>query len=321
MRAAVVERYGGPDAARVAEVPDPEPGRDEVLVRVVAAAVSSGDARLRAARYPPGFGMLPRLAIGLRGPRRRVLGVTLSGTVEEVGAGVSGFAAGDEVCTMNGARMGAHAELVAVKAERLVRLPAGVTHEQAAGVLFGGTTALHYLRDKGRLRPGMRVLVNGGSGAVGTAAVQLARHSGATVTAVTSAGNAELVRGLGAAHVIDYRAQPLATVDERYDIVLDTVGNLDIVSGRRLLADGGRLLLAVASLGQMLRARGDVAAGPAPERVADMAELLALVAQGELVAVVSRTFPLAEIAEAYRLVDGGHKVGNVLVLPGGHGNG
>ena len=161
----------------------------------------------------------------------------------------------------------------------------------------------------------MRVLVNGGSGAVGTAAVQLARHAGATVTAVTSDANTELMGSLGATHVIDYRRQPLDGIDERFDIVLDTVGNLDLTSGRRLLADGGRLLLAVASLGQMLRARGDVAAGPAPERVADMEELLALVAQGALTVVVSATFALSDIVEAYRLVDGGHKVGNVLVLP------
>jgi len=321
MRAVVVERYGGPEVARVTEVPRPEPGRGEVLVRVMAAAVTSGDARLRAARFPPGFGVLTRLAVGLRGPRCRVLGAALSGTVEATGAEVSGFAAGDAVCAMNGFRMRGHAELVAVKAERLARLPAGVTHEQAAGILFGGTTALHYLRDKGRLRAGMRVLVNGASGAVGTAAVQLARHGGATVTAVTSAANAELVASLGAAEVIDYRLQPLDTLGERFDIVLDTVGNLDLASGRRLLADGGRLLLAVASLGQMLRARGDAAAGPAPERVADIDELLALVAGGDLTVVVSRTFALEEIADAYRLIDGGHKVGNIVVLPGRHGTG
>ena len=318
MRAVVVERYGGPDAARVAEVSRPEPGRDDVLVRVAAAAVTSGDARMRAARFPPGFALPSRLAIGLRGPRRRVLGATLSGTVESIGGGVTGFAVGDAVCTINGARMGAHAELVAVKAERLARLPDGVTHEQAAGILFGGTTALHYLRNKGRLRAGMRVLVNGASGAVGTAAVQLARHAGATVTAVTSAANTELVTSLGAEEVIDYRAKPLDTLDQRFDIVLDTVGNLDLASGRRLLADGGRLLLVVASLGQMLRARGDAAADPAPERVADYDELLALVAAGDLTVVVSRTFPLDEIADAYRLIDSGHKVGNILVLPGGH---
>jgi len=235
--------------------------------------------------------------------------------VEESGAEVAGFAPDDAVCAMNGTRMGAHAEYVAVKAQRLARVPAGVTHEQAAGVLFGGSAALYYLRDKGRLRSGMRVLVNGGSGAVGTAAVQLARHAGATVTAVTSAANAELVLRLGATQVIDYRHQPLSSIDERFDIVLDTVGNMSPTSGRRLLADGGRLLLVVASLGQMLRARGDVAAGPAPERVADMEELLALVAQGALTVVVNDTFALTDIVEAYRLVDSGHKVGNIVVLP------
>jgi len=315
VRAAVVDGYGAPEVARVVEVPPPTPRADEVLVRVRAAAVTSGDARIRGARFPAGFAFFARPVFGIRRPRRPILGGTFSGQVEAVGARVRGFAPGDEVCGMTGARMGAHAELVAVRATRLARTPSTVTHDDAAGVLFGGSAALFFLRDKASVRPGTSVLVNGASGAIGTNAVQLAKHFGATVTGVTSRANAELVAKLGADRVIDYTSEDVATMGGRFDVVLDTVGNLSIATGRRLLTERGRLLLAVASLGDNLRARGNVVAGVAPERVAIFDVLLQLVAEGKLTVVIDRVYDLAGIAEAHRRVDGGHKVGNVLVHP------
>jgi NADPH:quinone reductase-like Zn-dependent oxidoreductase len=315
MRAAVVSRYGPPDVVRVAEVPAPVPGPKEVLVRVVATAVTAGDARIRGGRFPRGFGVPARLALGLRGPRRAVLGVVFSGVVEAVGAAVADLAPGDEVSGMTGVRMGAHAELVAVPAARAVRKPAEVTHDDAAGVLFGGTTALHFLRDKGRVGRGRTVLVNGASGAIGTNAVQLAKHRGATVTAVTSGANAELVTGLGADRVIDYTTTPLERVTERFDVVLDTVGTLSPATGRRLLADGGVLLLAAATLAETVVPRRRVKAGPAPARPEDVAFLLERVAKGELTVVVDEVVGLDGIVAAYRRVDSGRKVGNLLVRP------
>lgn len=315
MRAAVVDVYGGPDVVRVEEVPDPRPGRDDVLVRVRAAAVTSADARIRAARFPRGFAAPARVMFGLRRPRRHVLGSVFSGVVHAVGDRVAGLAVGDLVAGTAGLSMGAHAELLAVTSRRVVRTPQGVGHDDAAGVLFGGLTALTYLRDRACVTHGTTVLVNGASGAVGSCAVQLARHLGATVTAVTSGRNAELVTQLGAAHVIDHTTQDLTAVDERYDVVLDAVGNLSIAGGRRLLAPGGRLLLAVGTLGQTLRARGDVAAGPSPERTEDMAHLLQLVADGHLRVVVDRVGDLDDVVELHRRVDTGRKVGNVLVHP------
>lgn len=315
MRAAVVDRYGGPEAVRVVEVPSPAAGKGEVLVRVTAAAVTSGDARIRAASAPRGFGSLVRLAFGVRGPRRQVLGGSLAGVVAEVGPGVAGFRPGDRVCAMTGIRMGAHAEFAVVPVARVVQVPAEVSDADAAGVLFGGTTALHFLR-KGRVGAGSTVLVNGASGAVGTNAVQLARNLGATVTAVTSGANAPLVTRLGAADVIDYNAQPvsgLAERGDRFDMVLDTVGNLDIKGGRQLLREGGTLGLVVATLGQMMRARGNVMAGSSGEKADDFAELLALVASGVLTVVHDQAFPLEQIADAYHRVDSRHKVGNVIV--------
>jgi len=284
-------------------------------VRVVAAAVTSGDARIRAGRFPPGFGVPARLAFGLRGPRRRILGYVFSGVVEEVGAGVANIAPGHTVCGMTGMSMGAHAEYVSVAARRVAAVPSGVSHSDAAGLLFGGSTALYFLRDRALVRPGMTVLVNGASGAVGSNAVQLARHFGATVTGVTSARNADFVRRLGAERVIDYAISDVRTLRDRFDVVFDAVGNLSIASGRPLLRDGGVLVLAVASLWDMLRARRGVVAGSGPERAADFEWLLQILAANELTVVVDRTFSLDQISDAYRLVDSGHKRGNVIVRP------
>lgn len=315
MKAAVFDRYGPPDVVHVADVPRPEPKAGEVLVRVHAAAVTSGDARLRGSRFPAGFTPFARLALGVFRPRRRILGSAYSGVVEAAGSAVTRLRAGDEVCGMLGARMGAHAEYVTVAAAKAAPKPAAVSHDDAAGLLFGGTTALFFLRDKGRLTAGRSVLVNGASGAVGTNAVQLARHFGATVTGVTSGANAELVRRLGAAHIIDHTRRDVTRTAERYDVVLDTVGTLSIAAGRRLLTPSGRLLLAVGSLGDTVRARGNVVAGVAPERPADYELLLGLVEAGELTVVVDQVHDLADAAEAHARVDTGHKVGNVLLHP------
>jgi NADPH:quinone reductase-like Zn-dependent oxidoreductase len=315
MRAAVVDRYGPPEVVRVTSVPRPSPGQGELLVRVLAAPVTSADARIRGARFPRGFAFLARLGLGLTGPRRPVLGSSFAGLVERIGAGVDGSRPGDRVCGMTGLRMGTHAEFVAVRASEVAEVPSDVSIEDAAGVLFGGTTALHFLRDRASVGPGTSVLVNGASGAVGTNAVQLAKHLGATVTAVTSGANAALVTDLGADAVIDHTtSEPFAT-DERFDVVLDGVGNLSIATGRRLLAPGGVLVLAVGGLWETIRARGDVVAGSAPERVEDYLVLLELVASGALKVVLDAGFDLDHIVAAHRIVDSGRKRGNVIVRP------
>lgn len=315
MRAAVAREYGGPGVVRVVDVDTPSPGPRDVLVRVRATAVTAADSRIRGARFPRGFGPFARLAFGVRRPRRPVLGNTFSGVVEAVGPKVAGSAVGDEVCGTTGLRMGTHAEQVVVPASRVVPKPPGVSHDDAAGVLFGGTTALFFLRDKATVGPGTRVLVNGASGAIGTSAVQLARHAGAVVTGVTSGANVDLVRSLGAQHVVDHTTTDVRSLPDRYDVVLDTVGTLSPSAGRRLLADGGVLLLAVADLGETLRARGDVKAGSAPERAEDVRELLALVASGALRVVIDRVLGLDDIVAAHERVDSGRKVGNLVVHP------
>jgi NADPH:quinone reductase-like Zn-dependent oxidoreductase len=313
MKAAVINRYGPPDTVRVAEVPHPRPRAAEVLVRVHAVAVTSADTRVRGARFPAGFAPFARLVFGLFRPRRRILGSSFSGVVEAVGSAVTRLQPGDAVCGMTGLKMGAHAEYLTVAAEKLVDKPDAVSHENAAGLLFGGTTALFFLRDKVNVAPGGSVLINGASGAIGTNAVQLAKHFGAVVTGVCSGGNAELVTGLGASRVIDYTRDDLLECPDRFDVVFDTVGSLSIDSGRRLLSDGGVLLLAVANLWETLRARGNVVAATAPERVDDMELLLQMVAGGELTVVVDHVYDFAEVAKAHSRVDTGHKVGNVVL--------
>lgn len=320
MRAAVALSYGGPEVVRVVEVARPVPGAGEVLVRVHATTVSAGDARIRGARFPRGFGLPARLAFGLGRPRQPVLGIDCAGVVEATGEGVDDLAVGDRVLAMTGMRLGCHAEYAVVGPASRVRLPDAVPPVEAVALAFGGTTALHFLRERGRLAAGERLLVNGAAGAVGAAAVQIGHHLGAHVTAVCSAANAELARSLGADAVIDYARDDFAAGSARWDVVLDAVGNVGYRRAKPVLADGGRLLQLVAGLPEMAVApilsastRHRIACGSAPERGEDLATLLSLHRDGALRPVVDRVLPLAAIAEAHARVESGRKVGSVVI--------
>lgn len=315
MRVASVYRYGPPEEVVLEEAPRPAPRAGEVLVRVEAVAVTSGDARMRAGRFPRGFGVPARLALGVRGPRSRVLGSALSGIVERLPEEATPFSVGDAVSGMTGMRLGAHAEFARVSATSLAPTPPGVRHEDAAAILFGGSTALHFLRDRVGVKAGDRVLVNGASGSVGTAAVQLAAHLGATVTAVSSSRNHDLVTRLGADRVVDYARTPVADLGDRFDVVFDAIGNVSRAEGLKLLTPDGALVLAVASLPDTIRARGRVFAGSARERAEDFAFLLDLVGRGLIDPVTRVAGGLDAIQEAHRLVDTGRKVGNLVILP------
>jgi NADPH:quinone reductase-like Zn-dependent oxidoreductase len=319
MKAAIVRRYGPPGVVRVEDVPRPDPKANEVLIKVRATTVSAGDARLRSARVPPGFGVLLRLGFGIFGPRRPILGWEFAGEVAAVGPSVSRFAPGDRVF---GVRMGSHAEYVAAPADNTVPIPPSVGYEDAAALVFGGMTTLFYLRDKAKIQLGERVAVNGASGAVGTAAVQLAKHFGAIVTGVCSAANADLVRSLGAARVVDYTREDFTKIGDTYDIILDAVGNCPFSRCERALAPEGRLLLVVSSLGEMLRglvqpsrAGRKVLTGVGSPRSDDLMLLAELAASGALKPVIDRTYPLARIADAHAYVDTGRKRGSVIITP------
>ena len=320
MKAAIVTRYGTADVVEIRDIATPHAKPGQVVIRQHATTVTSGDARIRAANMPPGFGLILRLVFGLSGPRQPVLGICVAGEVAEVGPGVTGVTVGDRVLATTGFAMRAHAEYVAVKADRLVSLPEGLTMEQAAALPFGALTALYYLRDRAKLAPGETVLVNGASGAVGAATVQLARHFGAKVTAVCSAANADLVRSLGADHVIDYQTQDFRRTGTRYDVIVDCTGTATAETCRDALVPGGRLCLVVASLAYQItaawhsrRSGVKVIAGVGKEAPADLKFLADLASKGPMRPHIGATFPFAQIAKAHALVDTGHKRGNTVI--------
>ena len=324
MKAAVCAAYGGPDVVQVREIPAPLAKPGEIVIRVLATTVSSADARVRGARFPAGFALPARLFLGLTRPRTPILGTELAGVVEAVGTKVTRYRPGDKVFAFSGVGMGCHAEFKAMPEDGpIAPMPAGFTFEEAASISFGGTTALYFLRDVAGVQPGERVLVNGASGAVGSAAVQLARHFGAHVTGVCSAANAGLARSLGADEVIDYAVADFAASGARWDIILDSVGNASFARCRNALTEKGRLLLLVAGLGELLksplqsRASGlKVAGGPAPERAQDLATLKALCEAGAFKTVIDSHFPLDRIADAHARADSQRKVGSVVVTIG-----
>ncbi len=316
--AAHADRYGPPDVVRLRDVPYPVCGDNDVLINVAFSTVSSADTRIRAARAPRGFGLMIRLAFGITRPRQPIFGTELSGTIATVGRSVTAFKPGDPVFAFPGSRMGAHATVVAMPATgRIAHLPKGISLEQGAALSFGGTTALAYLRDKLRLKPGESILIVGAAGVVGSAAVQIARSFGAQVTAVCSAATAPLVQTLGAAHVIDYRTQDLRTLHARYDVIFDTTGTISYATHRHLLTPTGRMALLVADLPQMLGAlRGGsrVAMGPSPETIALMQSLAALAEQGDYAPLIGHRVPFTYIANAHALAEAGDKRGSVLVV-------
>ncbi len=328
MKACVCDRYGGPEVVRVRERPVPQPRPNEVLVRIIAATVSSGDSRLRAMRLPPGLGVFGRLAFGVRRPRRPVFGMDLAGEVAAVGAGVTRFAVGDRVVGFPRAGFDCHAQYRTVaEDDDLVVIPAGLSFEEAAALPFGGMTALDFLR-KAALRPGERMLVVGASGAVGCALVQLGRHFGAEVTGVAGTANQALVASLGADRVVDYTVHDVSRGGERFDVIADTVGIATFARYRAMLRPGGRLLAVAAGLPDMFamawapRVAGmRVVAGPAKAMSGDLARLVAWAGQGVLRPVIDRCYAMAEIAAAHAHVDTGRKRGSVVLRIAGEGTG
>jgi NADPH:quinone reductase-like Zn-dependent oxidoreductase len=323
MKAVVYERYGPPDVLQFKDVEKPVPKRNEVLIKVHAATVTSGDWRVRSLNVPAGFGLMMRLVFGISKPRQPILGSELAGVIESVGEDVSMFKVGDAVFAFSDAAMGCYAQYKCMPQDGAIALkPANLGFDEAAALSFGGTTALSFLR-RAKLRRGERVLVNGASGAVGTAAVQLARHFGADVTGVCSSANAALVRSLGAAHVIDYTREDFANNGEIYDVIVDTVGNAPFSRSKASLAQGGRLLMVLADLPDMLQipwasmtSNKKLIAGPASGRAEDLRFLAELAQAGEFKPVIDRRYPFEQMVEAHRYVDTGRKRGNVVVTLG-----
>jgi NADPH:quinone reductase-like Zn-dependent oxidoreductase len=320
MRAAVHTRYGPPDVVRVAEVDKPTPEDHEVLVKVHATTVNRTDCGFRAAH--PFFA---RLFTGLLRPRQAILGCEFAGEVEAVGAGVTSFEAGDRVYGWTGDRFGAHAEYLVMPQDGwLARMPANLTYEEAAPSTEGSQYALNGLR-AAKVGAGQDVLVHGATGAIGSAAVQLSKSLGANVTAVCAGEHAELVKGLGADRVIDYTAEDFTNDGQAYDVVHDAVGKSSFRRCRRLLKPGGTYLstdLGPLSQNPLLalvtpRFGGRKVMFPLPRRDHEKERYIEdLIEAGTFKPVIDRRYPLDQIVEAYRYVETGQKVGNVVITVG-----
>lgn len=320
MRAAVCRAYGPAHNVRIEEIARPEPKANEVLVRVRATTVSSGDWRVRSLTVPRGMGLMVRAVFGFSGPRNPVFGTELAGEIETVGRDVTNFEAGDVVVAYPTFPNGCHAEYRTIPANsRIIRKPERLSIEEGAAMCFGGATALDYLIDRAQLQAGERLLVIGASGALGSAALQIAKHVGTHVTGVCSGANVELVRSLGADHVIDYTREGYRQSGETWDVIFDTVGDASFKTCEHLLKPNGRLLLLAAGLPEMLetiRGKRDgkrVFAGPAKERLEHLETLSAMADAGWYRPVIDQVYPFERIAEAHARVETGRKRGSVVV--------
>ena len=319
MQAATIRRYGGPEVVRIEDLPAPVAGPGEVRVRVTAAGVTAADARLRANDAPRGFGFLMRCVTGLIRPRHPVFGMEFAGVVDALGAGVAGFTLGQRVFGITGLKGGAHAECLTIRADaRLYPLPDTLDDAQGAAFFFGGLTAADFLMDKGNIRHGDRLLINGATGSVGSAAIQIGRHLGAKVTAVAQAQNHAFARELGAADTIDYRAGPIGG---QWDAILDVVGSLPYPKAALLLAPAGRLLPVTATLAEQLsyglhanRGTHRITSGIVGDSKPAMERLIRLHSAGVYRPTVGDVLPFADIATAHARAGSRHKRGNTVVL-------
>lgn len=317
MKAIIYTQYGPPEVLKLTEVARPVPQKNEVLIRVYASTVTSGDWRMRKAQP-----FAVRLINGLFKPKRTILGTEFAGEVEAIGPMVGEFKVGDAVYGATGMKMGTNAEYICMpESDAIAHKPSNLSFEEAAAIPFGGTAALVFLRDKGKIEAGEKILVYGASGSVGTAAVQLAKSFGAEVHGVCSTQNVELVQALGADRVFDYKKEDFAQSGEAYDLIFDTVGKSPFSACVKALKPKGRYLRAVhLSLSPLLRglwvsltSSKKVIGGVAMERKADLVFLKDLIEAGQMRAVIDRSYPLAQTAEAHAYVEKGHKKGNVVL--------
>lgn len=321
MKAAIYKKYGSPEVLELVDLPQPTPQRDEVLIKIMATSVTQVDTAFRS-----GNALLTRLYTGLFKPKHAVLGTELSGIIESVGESVTKFKAGDRVfaCAPNG--FGAHAQYICVSENAaIVTMPNTLGFEEAAVIDNGALTALPFLRDTAKLQAGQSILIIGASGSIGTYAVQLAAVMGAEVTGVCGPTNQEMVRNLGASHVIDYTKEDFTKSAKTYDVIFDTVGGSSFGKCCNILAKRGIFIAATPDFPTIISPLFRLFTGGKRARMAatgmrkdhlkikDMNYLKEMMADGKLTAVIDRSYPLEQIKDAHRYVEAGHKRGNLVI--------
>jgi NADPH:quinone reductase-like Zn-dependent oxidoreductase len=325
MKAIIYEKYGTPEVLQLKEVEKPTPKDNEVLVKIYATAVTAGDLNARGFTFvPPGLGLLARLMMGFWKPKKAILGSEFAGEIESVGKDVTLFKKGDQIFGTDGNNAGAYAEYKCMPENGVLTIkPNNMTYEQSASITFGALTSLFFLRDKANTGKGQKVLVNGASGSVGTAAVQLAKSFGAEVTGVCSTKNLELVRSIGADKVIDYTKEDFTKNGEDYDIIFDVVvGKTSFSRSKKSLKPNGFYLAVAGGLKDMLQMvwtsvfgskKVIVGGGVDCEKIESLTFIKELIEAGKLKAVIDRSYPLEQMVKAHRYAEEGNKKGNIVI--------
>ena len=322
MRAITYSHYGPPEVLQLSEVAKPTPKDDEVLIRVRAVEVTKADCEMRSFRFAVSWFWLPlRLALGIRKPRRQILGGYFSGEVASLGKDVTQYHVGDQVFGAAGLRFGAYGEYVALPASStIIRKPHNMTFEEAAAVPLGGLNALHFMR-LAAIQAGDNVLINGAGGSIGSHAIQIAKSMGAEVTVVDSGIKEDMLRRLGADHFIDYMKDDFSAAGRTYDVIFDMVASSSYAACIKALNSNGRYLSANPRLSLMLRSvfttrysDKTVRFAFAQEREDELISLKEMIESKEIKSIVDRCYPLEQMAEAHRYVDKGHKKGNVVII-------
>ena len=325
MKAVVYEKYGPPEVLQLKEIEKPVPKDNEVLIKIYATVVTAEDPGARSGSFPPLFWLLGRSITGFIRPKKQILGGILAGEIESVGKDVTRFKEGDQVFGINLKDAGAYAEYVCLHEEKVLAIkPANMTYEEAAAA-NGVITALPFLRDKGNIQSGQKVLIYGASGSVGTMSVQVAKYYGAEVTGVCSTANLELVKSLGADKVIDYTKEDFTKTGQTYDIIFDAVGKSSFSRCKGSLKQRGIYLTTVAGLVDLLQVLWTSMVGskkakfataglrPPGEITKDLILGKELIEAGKIKSVIDRRYPLEQVVEAHRYVEKGHKKGNVVI--------
>ena len=320
MKAIIQTKYGPPEVLQLKEIDKPTPKDNEVLIKVHAFTVTKYDYWVRSSTAPTGFGLLMRLASGIRKPKNPILGTELSGEIEAVGKDVKLFKEGDQVFVDTGMSASAYVEYICLPEDGAVAIkPANMTYEEAAAIPYGGLTALFFLR-RADIQTGQKVLIYGASGGVGNYAVQLAKYFGAEVTGVCSTTKLEMVKSLGADKVIDYKIEDFTKSGETYDVIFDTVGKSSVSGCRRSLKKNGFYLLTTFGLPKLVQilwlkmtSNKNVFMGTLKEKAEDLIFLKDLIEAGKLRTVIDRTYPLEQTADAHRYAEKGHAKGKVVI--------